>query len=49
MKIDPMQVTKTQLWRVKVGGVFGGKNIFDIDETGNLLQNDQLNLQGKNQ
>ena len=30
--------------RIKVGGVFGGKNIFDIDDTGNLISNSEMNI-----
>lgn len=34
-----MQVTQTQMRKIKVGGVFKGENIFDIDKDGNLVSN----------
>jgi hypothetical protein len=39
MRINPMQVTQTQMRKIKVGGVFKGENIFDIDDEGNLISN----------
>ncbi len=37
LKIDPFKVSKNQLKKVREGGIFGGRNIFDIEEDGNMV------------
>lgn len=38
MTIDPFNVSKRQMGKIKPGGVFGGKNIFEIGDEGELIQ-----------
>ena len=37
IKINPLNISKNKLRRIRPGGVFNGKNIFDIDGKGNLV------------
>lgn len=39
--INPLNVSKNQLKRVRPGGIFGGKNIFDIDDEGILVSHEK--------
>ena len=45
MEIDPFKISKRQLGKIKAGGVFEGRNIFDIEESGNLVSEETKRMQ----